>query len=500
MARGRRIGRVARGGGRPARAVDRECVCSQHSALGRSIAVVGRFSPHRDRPEDTRPDGSGREQARSDAAASPSPASPAEYLVSLESAAGNHAVAAMVQRWRSEPRSGLTHRFPVRPHAVAHPALQRWPTELPIADSAKQTFNSMPEVFRYFAGVPPDKAADAAAALLKELVPFRNGEPYSAENDQEQKQAQELQKKLGITFGEWNGLIFEARARLKPSPRQPSQTPSTPQQGALRNATEVNEVKAYVSGKGPKFPMLYNDTELDGLVDFSKSVGLPTKEFHGIVLTGCRDVKPRSAEQLKDQMHNWKNVVSGTQGHPFKFASQQQFAQFKLDLTSVVQKHELPGHVKLPTSDIRIQGSSLRSPLADDVDIAVCVTKEQYRDICAGRFEKHFYPEGQPQGKEQPLKQDELQKWTYDAMVDVARKAVAKQPCGYMSKTAKGDSLRSASNYILSGKLDGKIKTFIEPLYNMTQEIKAAYPKLGIESVTVILIDGPFDLQPALKL
>jgi hypothetical protein len=262
----------------------------------------------------------------------------------------------------------------------------------------------------------------------------------------------------------------------------------------------VNEVKAFVAKAGKKFPMIYDDAELDGLVDFSKSVSLDKEQFHGIVLTGCRDAKPRSAEQLKDQMHNWKNVVSGPQGHPFKFDNQRQYGEFKTALTNLVKQCELPGEVKLPTNDIRIQGSSLRTPLADDVDIAVCVTKEQYRDICAGRFQKHFWPEGQQKGQEKPLTKAELQQLTYEQMVVVANKVLAKQPCGYVLTGGKGSDLRSAANYILSGKLDGKVKTFIPPLYEVTQEIKKVYPQLGIESVTVILIGGPFDLQPSLRL
>jgi hypothetical protein len=449
---------------------------------------MGRHSAQRDGPQGAKPDGSDRDLARPGADSSPPMPPPAQYLLSLESAAGNRAVAAMVQRWRSEPRSGL---------------LQRWPAQLPIADGGKQDFASMPDVFRYFASIPPDKAKEVAEALLLVLMPFkRTGPPYGAETDEEVKEAGVVQTRLGLTFGEWNGLIFEARSRLETSKRLQSQTPSNnPQQGGggVKNPTEIEEVKQFLVKAGPKFNLIYNDTELDSLVDFSKSVSLAKEEFLGIVQTGCRDVKPRSAEQLKDQMYNWKNVV-GQQGHPFKFQDPQRYQVFKSGLTGHISQCALPGAIPLPSTDVRIQGSSLRTPYADDVDIAVCVTKEQYRDICAGRFQDHFFKTGQKSGQEKSDKVDVLKQLTYDQMIAIAEQVQRKEDCGYVKTGAKGKKLVSASNYILMGKFDGKSKEFMEPLYNLTEKMKQDFKELNIESVTVILIGGPFDLKPAMPL
>ena len=457
----------------------------------RQNVVAGKIFRCDDRPRVTRPseyrrrheaqpDGSEREGPRPSA-----PPAPQDLLLSLGSAAGNRAVAGMVQRWRNAPQAGV---------------LQRWPAELPIADAGKQTFGSMPEVFRYFVSVPPDKAKEAATALLAVLLPFtRKGPPYSAETEEEVRQAGVVQDQLGISFGEWNGLIFEAKSRLEQSDRLKAQPTTAPQQGNLKHPVEIGKVKQMLVTAGPKFNLLYDDAELDNLVEFANSVALPEAEFHGIIQTGCRDVKPRSAEQLKDQIYNWKSVVL-PRGHPFKFKNPQDYLLFKSGLKSGIAQCVLDGAIPLPSGDIRIQGSSLRTPYADDVDIAVCVTKEQYRDICAGRFQEHFFKTGQTQGKEQSEKVDALKQLTYEQMVDIANKTLAKQENGYMRSGAKGKKLTSASNYILMGKFDGKSKDFMEPLLNLTEKMKQDFPDLNIESVTVILTGGPFDLKPAMAL
>lgn len=357
----------------------------------------------------------------------------------------------------------------------------------------------MHDVFRYFASIPADKAKVVAQRLLKVLMPFRDPPPYEAKDDAEQKLFTEVQDSLGITFGEWNGLLFEARARLEESPRKPSSIPlSNAPQAPVKNSAEIEQVKAFVKLAGSDFRMLYTEAELDGLVEFSRSVALQPAEFQGIILTGCREKKPRSAEQLKDQMHNWKTVVPA-QGHPFKFTDKEHFQRFKVKLTELVANCDLPGEIKLPTTDIRIQGSSLRTSIADDVDIAVCVTPEKYRDICAGRYAKYFVKHGATKAdtvdevKQIPLKQmNEMA--TQATTVAVADR---QQP---VSGYKNSGNFRSAANGILSGKFDGKSEKGMPGLFTATEAMKAAFPELKIESVTVIMVGGPFDLQPALKL
>ncbi len=354
----------------------------------------------------------------------------------------------------------------------------------------------MGEVFRYLAGLPAEKAKGVAEGLLQVLLPFRNGPPYRADTDPEVILATEVQKKLGVTFGEWNGLLFEAQSRLHPSPRPPSESSSSGKPPVdVENVAEVKELKDFVAKAGAKFVMIYTDTELDDLVRFARPLNLSKEEFLGIVQTGCRDLKPRSAEQLKDQIFNWKSVVT-KQGHPFKFKDIDDFKRFRVRLVDLVGQCELDGKIKLPTKDIRIQGSSLRTPFAEDVDIAVCVTTTEYRDICAGRFQNHFTK----LDKTVPETVDELKKISYEDMVAIAKKALQKTPCGYTLSGQKGAKLKSAANYILMGKFDGKSKDFMEPLFLLTEQMKTAFPELNIESVTVILVGGPFDLKPALTL
>src|SRR5258707_11281450 len=51
-----------------------------------------------------------------------------------------------------------------------------------------------------------------------------------------------FRSKLGIEFGHWNGLIFEARARLADSPRGPSQPQQ--QQIGVRSEEHTSELQS----------------------------------------------------------------------------------------------------------------------------------------------------------------------------------------------------------------------------------------------------------------
>jgi hypothetical protein len=406
----------------------------------------------------------------------------------------------------------LRQKFTVQRDTVAgrvsRVVLQRWPTKFPTADGGEAEFASMVDVFRYLASVPAETAKEVAKRLLKVLL-LRDGPPYHAKDEAEVEGSKKVQEALGITFGEWNGLIFEARSRLDPSARSGSEFSSSGTQSAtVTHVAEVTAVKDHVAKAGSKFAMIYSDVELDDLVGLSKRLGLNDEELFGIVQTGCRDLKPRSAEQLKDQMYNWKKVVTGNegQGHPFKFMSIEDFKRFKTSLIGHVRDCTLPGGIKLPTTDIRIQGSSLRTPFAEDVDVAVCVTPEQYRDICAGRYDKHFTKLEKKGDKEpetpkaRPENVEELKQLTYEQMTGICKKALKNEACGYVNPKKAGTDLKRAANFILMGKFDGKQATLMKPLFDLTKTVQAEFPDLNIESVTVILVPGPFDLKPALRL
>jgi hypothetical protein len=89
---------------------------------------------------------------------------------------------------------------------------------------------------------------------------------------------------------------------------------------------------------------------------------------------GSRNKKLIGSDELIHQMDNYVNVVS-KRGFPFKFNSATDFVNFQTDLKALLVKNGTS------INDIRIQGSSLRSPNAKDVDIAVFVDDAEFKDI-----------------------------------------------------------------------------------------------------------------------
>ena len=80
------------------------------------------------------------------------------------------------------------------------------------------------------------------------------------------------------------------------------------------------------------------------------------------------------ASALESQMDYWITVKN--EKYPIgKFASLEDCNDFKDEITSLIKDFGLP------TNDIRFQGSSLRTALANDVDIAIFITEDQVGNI-----------------------------------------------------------------------------------------------------------------------
>ena len=98
-----------------------------------------------------------------------------------------------------------------------------------------------------------------------------------------------------------------------------------------------------------------------------------------MIYIGCRDAKQIEATELIAQMDNWVNIVS-KRGYPYKFTDINQFNKFKSELKSGLDE------IGVATSDVRIQGSSLRTPNANDLDVAVVVDNNSFTQLLKNRF------------------------------------------------------------------------------------------------------------------
>ncbi|MEW5755365.1 MAG: hypothetical protein AB1810_03600 [Pseudomonadota bacterium] len=123
--------------------------------------------------------------------------------------------------------------------------------------------------------------------------------------------------------------------------------------------------------KNGEFEFRYTDTEVNSIVQHGRSLGLSTTEIMDLMFTGSRTKKAIPAAELLQQMSNYVNIVSA-RGFPFRFDSVTDFANFCVDLKQLLIKYGIPA------GDVRIQGSSLRTPEAKDVNIAVFIPKETF--------------------------------------------------------------------------------------------------------------------------
>src|SRR5262249_30316215 len=123
---------------------------------------------------------------------------------------------------------------------------------------------------------------------------------------------------------------------------------------------------------------VYNAHQVEEIAAHGKSLGLSEKEITdflemaSIAKPGKKPPKiPLTSEELKQQMENWVNVIK-PRGYPYLFESAESFGRFKSELKGVLKKFGVPD------GDIVVQGSSLRTAKAKDVDVAIFLSDEEF--------------------------------------------------------------------------------------------------------------------------
>jgi hypothetical protein len=122
------------------------------------------------------------------------------------------------------------------------------------------------------------------------------------------------------------------------------------------------------------FLLRYSEKEISDIVIAGKNLGLDEKAIEDFMFTGSRVEKAIDSGELMLHMDNYVNIVS-KRGFPFKFDSLQNFGDFKTSLKSLLQKYNIP------IEDVRIQGSSVRTPGANDVDLGVFVNESKFNEL-----------------------------------------------------------------------------------------------------------------------
>jgi hypothetical protein len=240
----------------------------------------------------------------------------------------------------------------------------------------------------------------------------------------------------------------------------------------------LNAVKSRIANQSDKFELTYTKDQLDSIIKKGKELGLSDKVIEDLIYTGSRKAKAIDADKLIGQMEHWVNVIS-KRGFPEKFTDLNDFQQFSKDLFEGVKGADIPA------DDIRIQGSSLRTTKANDVDIAVFVDQPTFNRLLIQRYHERIT-------KKETKTKVSLNDKSHDELVQLA-KDIAANPGNYNNQ---GGTFQNALlNGIISSKSD-----IIKPLKNVSKEINAKYPHLNVESISVLIRDGRFDVKPDLPI
>ena len=156
-----------------------------------------------------------------------------------------------------------------------------------------------------------------------------------------------------------------------------------------------------------------------------------------------------------------------------------QFNKFKSELKSGLDE------IGVAISDVRIQGSSLRTPNANDVDLAAIISETDFDKFLVNRFSNRITKNG--------VKIDLTGK-TSSELRSIANDYVT-------NPTAYTNQGKSFSKAMLERKVSAYSNDNIVPgareLYN---KMKNGYPNLNIDNITIQTKGGSFDLKPYMKL
>lgn len=251
---------------------------------------------------------------------------------------------------------------------------------------------------------------------------------------------------------------------------------------ATRDAI-ITRVTRRIAAQPDKFRLTYSEAELDAIFGKGKELGLGDRLIEDMIYTGSRVAKAISAADLMQQMENWAKVVS-MRKFPYKFDNLAQFQQFGRDLLEAVRE------AGLPVDDVRVQGSALRKPTADDVDLAVFVDEATFDKLLIDRYDGRAAFSGKATAT--PNAKLLLRGKSHAELLELAREIMAK-PEDYNNQAQTfGHAMK---NGIISSTHD-----IFKPLKAARSKIAEKYPTLNIKTISVQIKGGAFDMLPEMRI
>ena len=264
----------------------------------------------------------------------------------------------------------------------------------------------------------------------------------------------------------------------KPSPFPPEK-PKDPALEALEAATKlwlerVKHLKSRIARQADKFKLIFNEVELKAIAKRGKELGLSDSLVDDLIFTGSREAKALSATELMEQMKEWAQVVS-KRGYPHRFNNLEEFRDFSRKLLDGLHR------AGLPIDDVRIQGSALRTAKAKDVDVAAFVDKAAFGELLTVYFHQKIAMSGQ---------KISLKGKSYTELLELARD-IGANPTKYNAHA------RTFEYALKTGVINSK-SPIVKPLKELASSLASAYPHLNLETVSVLIKGGLFELTPDL--
>ncbi len=250
----------------------------------------------------------------------------------------------------------------------------------------------------------------------------------------------------------------------------------------------VDNVKSRVRRNSGKFAYNYSDQDAAQIYDAARDRGIADNVTADLMYTGSRTRKPRTATVLIQEMANWQDVVL-ERGYPHRFDDEETFGDFSARL------HALLDEKGLPHDDVRIQGSSLRSALAGDVDIAVMVTPAYFMGFMVGKYAGRFkyHDEHAEEAKRgQPV---DFTTMSYRGFVEMGHQIIDKKGKIYKSTS----NARKTAYVIVQGLISGKDNR-LPDLKAVTVKFASEFPEQNVEAVSMVVKGGEFDMEPSMNI
>lgn len=234
-----------------------------------------------------------------------------------------------------------------------------------------------------------------------------------------------------------------------------------------------------------KFNLTYTTAELKQIYKKAADLGLDDDIALDFIYIGSRKNKPLSANQVMQEMDNFKNVVSA-RGYPYKFNSLQDFMQFSRDV-----KNKLD-NLDIPTNDVRVQGSAVRKANPDDLDMAIMVDDSQFDELLKKAFGGKVKIKQGNQSTNIPIQnmsREELEKLAIDiALDDKNGRALYNGPA------------RTFARATLEGKIQPN-KKHLPELAQLQKQLGQQYSnKFSKVSLPIMNKSSNFNIDPYLQL